>query len=672
MTNVTDQPTTPAPTEPDDLALSMQARLRLDVNSHEKELDISVLTGELAQAREDSRSAQIQISAIMSVALALLIGFTKITIDNKTSLPWFVYLLVPLVPVILISYVVLLGSNASIRTYYARSLELKLIDELPEIQSSKMKIPSWSHFDSQLNGGSNAIGPMAINWFLVYLGILFIVLTQMTYIVIAHLVGWRMQIVGTVVDLLLLAPPTWLTIINLKHGRLQWKLLIPLVSDSLSRTRRNFDRSAAKRDERSFRGFLFLPRYEDLFIKGLFIPGTFLVLGFASRTTMFTHKTILPAVGVWLIFEVVIYQARYLINDVRGRVDDASPSTYKRRFPKSLIGSATEALALRYAFYSLLVRVVVGTALLFAFAPNRSRSWIVCILILVGVVSISLLYEQLRKITDLEFKKASSEGKNVEAGLASRRFSLTTYSIVMCVGMGYALRCLLAFWLLGSASSAGYLLIALYGWSFGAMFVYMTWIIESTRSTANDQLGKSHIRKLGNAYRKRYQKSEFDRDHTVTEESQILSVRQSPFSLLNLFGVISQIAMATELKSLVYRSSDSLEWFVLVLVNIVLMVAVMSLPTRLKSRKFSPPLLALIVSFAATACLLPFSSISWTQRVFAMVAMGCAPTTAFVFRGLNYVDIKDMILNILEEVKSWFSGLPKWFVGDAPVGNSTG
>ena len=141
MTNVTDQPTTPAPTEPDDLALSMQARLRLDVNSHEKELDISVLTGELAQAREDSRSAQIQISAIMSVALALLIGFTKITIDNKTSLPWFVYLLVPLVPVILISYVVLLGSNASIRTYYARSLELKLIDELPEIQSSKMKIP---------------------------------------------------------------------------------------------------------------------------------------------------------------------------------------------------------------------------------------------------------------------------------------------------------------------------------------------------------------------------------------------------------------------------------------------------------------------------------------------------------------------------------------------------
>ena len=111
-----------------------------------------------------------------------------------------------------------------------------------------------------------------------------------------------------------------------------------------------------------------------------------------------------------MIFEVVIYQARYLINDVRGRVDDASPSTYKRRFPKSLIGSATEALALRYAFYSLLVRVVVGTALLFSFAPNRSRSWIVCILILVGVVSISLLYEQLRKITDLEFKKASSEG----------------------------------------------------------------------------------------------------------------------------------------------------------------------------------------------------------------------------------------------------------------------
>src|ERR1019366_4360487 len=120
------------------------------------EVTTKVLMDELAQIREDDRSALIQISTIMGVALALLVVITELAIYFRHTLPWSVYLCVPVLPGVLITYVLLLGTNASIRTYYARSLEYRLTKRIQQDETRALEFPTRSHFESHLNG-TNAV-----------------------------------------------------------------------------------------------------------------------------------------------------------------------------------------------------------------------------------------------------------------------------------------------------------------------------------------------------------------------------------------------------------------------------------------------------------------------------------------------------------------------------------
>ena len=54
------------------------------------DITTQVLMQELAQMREDDRSALIQISAIMGVALSLLVVLTELAVHFRHSLPWYV------------------------------------------------------------------------------------------------------------------------------------------------------------------------------------------------------------------------------------------------------------------------------------------------------------------------------------------------------------------------------------------------------------------------------------------------------------------------------------------------------------------------------------------------------------------------------------------------------
>jgi len=639
------------------------------------EMTTNVLMQELAQIREDDRSALVQISAIMGVALALLVVVTELAIYFKHSLPWPVYLSAPVVPSVLITYVLLLGSNASVRTYYARTLEFHLAKRIHQPDSHGLYFPSWSHFEARLNG-ANAIAPMALNWLLVYLGCLFIVLSWMVFVIFTQLVGWHLKVVAVVIDSTLLFPPILLAILNTTSGRQRWHELKDVIRGSFEKKSDDFPLPGSSPKERSLIGFILLPRYEDL-VKGILMPITFGVFGFMMHLHLSWSQTIRPAIGVWLVFELVIYQARYLVNDVRGRIEDNSTSTLKRRFPSKYLynpdvpGSETlEKFAVRLCFWSLIVRLVIGTTLFMTFAPPRYYVWLICLMFLTGFTLITPIYELARHLTDGVFDEITEKGDDPQKTANSKKLTLASYSVVGLVGIGYAIRALLALWLLGGFPWNVQLLLGVFALSFGSMFVYMTWILESTKTSVADFTSKAHLLLLGYPYRVRFSCNPDDRREVndACQSDAILSIRQSPFSALTLLGVVSQMTMLLLVRTLLFGSTDNGRWVVLLVTGIVMMVAVMIMPTKFTRSKPLPAFLFAIIALAVSEFLLADYGISLPQRVAALIALGISPVTALFFRGSCDDDIEDSLYNYFQKIRPHFAKVPKWF--DSPAKSS--
>ncbi|MFI5034999.1 MAG: hypothetical protein ACHQFZ_02200 [Acidimicrobiales bacterium] len=635
-------------------------------NHHDESVTTEVLMQELSQAREDSRSTLIQVSAIIGVGLALLIVITKVAIDYHHTLPWIVYLTSPLAPVLLISYVVLLESNAVIRTYYMRALEVRLIDRIHQ-EDSDLSLPSWSHFDSHLNGGLNAIGPMAINWLFIYFGIFAILISWMGFMIWTQLIGWRLQVIGIVFDVSILLPPTFLAILNLRKGRAQWQRLETLVSKSLTEAKTSTSRDKSELRERSLRSFLIIPRIEDLILKSPFLPLSYILIGFLTRAHPLNATTLYPMIGVWLAFELLIYQSRYLVNDVRGRFEDSSPTAPKRRFPASIVGSPYEPLALRYCFSDLILRVTFGVALILAFAPSRHFAWIVCLLFIFGLAAVSWLYEYFRVFTDALYRRMIGSNERLDAIAESRRFASASYLVTAMVGSGYALRCLFGVWLVGSGSWKVYVLAGSFAWAYGCMFVYMTWIIESTNTEPFAFTKKVHLFRFSYKYRKIYAaRSGLEIDSDIIDRNvKILSVWQSPLTALVLLAVVGQLLMSTLFTVTAFRHPELAPWMYLILVETAFTVGVLSLPMRSSKGRPPPSLVTAFIGLVASSIIIFSSSTSWQQRTSGEILLELIPVTALIFRNLSYADIENAIARLFMDIRRLVSTIPGWFLGGA-------
>ncbi len=513
---------------------------------------------------------------------------------------------------------------------------------------------------------------MALNLLLVYLGCFFIVVGWMTYVILTQFVGWHIKVVALIIDASILLPPSFLAVLNEARGRQFWHQLKGLVSTSLNDTEEGFPLSTSRSEERTLGSFLLLPRYEDLAAKGMFMPLTYLVVGLLARRELFASQTLRPAIGVWLVFEVLIYQSRYLINDVRGRVEDNSASTLKRRFPGKYVSlpgkpvsEGLEDYALRLSFLALIFRMIIGITLFFTFAPPRYCTWLICLLFMIGFMVTTYLYEWTRLQTDRLFARSMTKEGNRGDALKSKSLAFESYSVVGLVGIGYSIRCLLALWLLGGFTWRVQLTLSLFAWSYGSMFVYMTWIIESTKTAPSAFVSKAHLRLLGNKYRVRYasKDGEFGKAGDVGPSDMILRVRQSPISVLTGLGVASQAAMVLLLRILIYGSTDVERFLLLLIVSLVCMIGSMTLPMTFEKSTPLPALFATTVGLIATILLLPSDGLSGPQRVLAVVGLGCSPLTVLAFRSCCDDDIEDAVFKFLQKYRRRFTVIPKWFIG---------
>lgn len=214
--------------------------------------------------------------------------------------------------------------------------------------------------------------------------------------------------------------------------------------------------------------YLLLPRPKDLF-KGGIIALTY-ALGLLS-TGGVTTASVLRALVVASVVELLIYQARYQWNDVRGFVADQyhPSSSGRRRLPGPLIrarahvGASCAVVAARLAVTGLLIFAVPGLHLggVLGFA-------------VAGVFGAAIAYEILRSL---------STGRDAAARAP---IGAGTVLLWVTVGAGYAVRGLVGLGLAVDLWKRPTLLVAatVTLWCYGIAFVTCRWAVEMTEFAA--------------------------------------------------------------------------------------------------------------------------------------------------------------------------------------------
>jgi hypothetical protein len=226
--------------------------------------------------------------------------------------------------------------------------------------------------------------------------------------------------------------------------------------------------------ERSLQAYLLLPRPADL-VKAWIFPVAFAYGALAAGDA--SGEDLLRAAVTWLALELLIYQARYQWNDIRGfAADQRHPDRHSRgRLPGPPSRGPSH---IRASWAVALLRLGLVALLAFALAP-LDLGWPLLALS-VGVFGAALLYEALRA-------RATGGEERVPPPLAA-----ATLALWGVVGAGYAIRGVggLAFAvdLTGDTLLLACTVAAF--WSFGIAFVTARWALEALAFGRRDLDGR--------------------------------------------------------------------------------------------------------------------------------------------------------------------------------------
>lgn len=218
----------------------------------------------------------------------------------------------------------------------------------------------------------------------------------------------------------------------------------------------------ADRAGRTLAGYLLVPRPKDL-VKALVVPLAFAV-GALTTQDGTDGRGLLRAVLVWLALELLVYQARYQWNDVRGfAADQAHPDAASRGRLPGPVEKARPHIAASTAVAVL--RLLLTAALALA-VPKVAGLLLVATL---GVFGVAAVYERLR---------SAATGHTAEVPVPLRPALLGLW---VAVGAGYAVRGLTGLALaVDLRDRAGLAVVAAVSmWALGTVFVTCRWALEA-------------------------------------------------------------------------------------------------------------------------------------------------------------------------------------------------
>jgi 4-hydroxybenzoate polyprenyltransferase len=207
---------------------------------------------------------------------------------------------------------------------------------------------------------------------------------------------------------------------------------------------------------RSLASYVALPRPAEAWVKG-WLPVIAYAIAHLGGTG--AGAPVWAAVAAWATFELGLYQARYVANDVADvEVDRSHPAASARgRLPDV-------PRARRVAAAGAAARVALAIAAI-AVLPDPARG--ITVGAAPGLTAATVAYEAARTV----MRRRAADCGPPHLGASER----VVYGFI---GAGYAARIALG---AGLAGAGGWLLVAVaaYGWAFGTMVVVMTWALEA-------------------------------------------------------------------------------------------------------------------------------------------------------------------------------------------------
>jgi hypothetical protein len=221
--------------------------------------------------------------------------------------------------------------------------------------------------------------------------------------------------------------------------------------------------TAVPNGRRTLAGYLLMPRPKDLF-KALLMPLTF-GLGVLANGGV-SGQTLIRAVVVLAVLELLVYPARYQWNDIRGFVaDQRHPAEKDRGRLPGPLENARQHITASCVVAAARLALTAAIALL----PGLRLGGVLPAMT-VGVFGVAIAYEALRAV---------ATGRT---GEVPPRITVGLVLLWLTVGAGYVVRGLTGLALamdLGQQPVLG-VAAAITLWAYGVAFVTCRWAIEAT------------------------------------------------------------------------------------------------------------------------------------------------------------------------------------------------
>jgi hypothetical protein len=441
----------PRPTAPD----TDQESVIVTDSSSDRRLD--VLIAEYEALREDERM-NTTLLATLAGAGVTLIGGAVVLLAGRNSTPGWLFAFVPLPGFIVLAYGAVAGALGTVRSYYLRLVEQELFKYggVTMLGDRAIPTPSFAHLELSVTRPGVRSGPFGVANIAVLLGILSVFAGATAWCLSRTTPTWLAVTasVGYVTAIFLV-----LKTINAAalHGRELWVSSLDSLEDSWGTPP-----ASTARPRRTYvtLGRLLLPRPYDL-VKCAFVPaGYLLAVAFAPGTP----RDLWAAAAAFVVFELIVYQGRYLWNDLRNRLDDQQHPDVKKR-NRITIRTTKDV---RIVVATLLVRTSIWIA-----AGIALGGWEGSALLVSGgvVIGESLAYERLRRHT----RRLEVDGGELRLARMPMRL------LYLLVGFGYAVRVATGALLGLLEIDVSFVLhIGVTAWALGSMFVTMTWVYEGT------------------------------------------------------------------------------------------------------------------------------------------------------------------------------------------------
>lgn len=368
---------------------------------------------ELSECREDERNSQnqmLQTIATAASALTLILGASIFgsdeIIQQSYPLKLSLYLLSVIVLLAAISYIVYLGIENVLRFHYIRYLE----DNISSISDKEPTTIHWINFNSAVNTKNikhifNSFYTL-ISYFSYFLSTLFVILFCLGLIVVQYYVFEFEKNILIIMPFVLIFIAFFIFIgISIKSKdmfQFSYDFSMKKQKERLFRSKLNLNDVNKKSNitKLFIKGIIYFlyPKTKDfqkiMFVLGGYILGIILVykpINYFNVLYIHFKKILL----VLLIIEVLIYQARYQFNDIRGLKEDIEIMKLMNKTNKYLTLCKNKTVSVVLSFSFIFIKVILAFYLTFKFGGSMTTPLLWCMSL---IILTTVLYEVARTV----------------------------------------------------------------------------------------------------------------------------------------------------------------------------------------------------------------------------------------------------------------------------------